>query len=151
MEITDYSPADWADLCEVHDLARMQELAYAGLQAAFLPLSVAAEKEGLFEYCVITAKMDGKTIGFAAFTPDELAWLYVHPYFQRRGVGRKLAEFTLSHMVQGTKTVEVLAGNEPARKLYRGLGFAKEELVHGYMPGNEAFEVSVWQMTMEQV
>jgi ribosomal protein S18 acetylase RimI-like enzyme len=84
-----------------------------------------------------------------AFTEDELAWLYVHPIFQRRGIGRKLAEFAISQMDPGEKTVEVLCGNMPANKLYVSLGFTKETVVHGKMPGNESFDVTVWQLTME--
>lgn len=146
-EIIPYTPADWADIQTAHDPARMQELTYAGLGEAFLPLSVAAEREGLFDYSVYVARQDHRTVGFVAFTEEELAWLYVRPDFQRRGIGRALARFALSHMAPGAKTVEVLAGNEPARALYRSLGFTEEELLRGHMPGNEEYEVSVWRMT----
>lgn len=148
MEILPYFVEDWPALQEIHDLARMQELKFAGLEAAFLPLSVAAVREGLFDYQVYVAKEAGTAVGFAAFTEDELAWLYVHPKHQRRGIGRSLALFALRAMEEGEKTVEVLEGNEPARNLYRSLGFTRETLLHGQMPGNEAFAVSVWQMTM---
>ncbi|MDO5401148.1 MAG: GNAT family N-acetyltransferase [Eubacteriales bacterium] len=149
MEILQYSQADWPALQEIHDLARMQELSLAGLKAAFVPLDLAAEREGLFDYRVYVAKED-QPVGFVAFTEDELAWLYVHPDHQHRGVGRALAQFALEHMAEGDQTVEVLAGNEPARSLYRSLGFTEEQLLHGHMPGNEEFEVSAWQMTRRQ-
>lgn len=149
IEILPYCPEDWAGIEDAHDAARMQELTYAGLEAAFLPLSVAAEREDLFAYNVYVAKSDGETVGFTAFTGEELAWLYVRPDCQRQGIGGSLARFALNHMAPGAKTVEVLLGNEPARSLYRSLGFAKEELLRGHMPGNEAYAVSVWRMTME--
>lgn len=145
--VAPYEPAHWAGIEAAHDAARMQELRLAGLQAAFLPLSVAAEREGLFEYSVCVATLNEKVVGFAAFTEDELAWLYVNPAYQRQGVGRALAEYALIQMGPGEKMVEVLEGNEPARRLYRSLGFTSEELLHGHMPGNEEFEVSAWQMT----
>ena len=44
-------------------------------------------------------------------------------------------------------TVEVLAGNLPALSLYRSLGFSQEKIVHGHMPGNEAFPVTVHCLT----
>lgn len=147
IEILPYTPGDWAGIEKAHDSARMQELTYAGLEKAFLPLAVAAEREDLFAYSVCTARTEDGVAGFAAYTEDELAWLYVHPDFQRQGVGRMLAEFALSQMAPGEKTVEVLLGNEPARHLYRSLGFTQEVLLHGHMPGNESYEVSVWQMT----
>ncbi len=150
IDISPYSPADWEGIEKAHDAARMQELTLAGLEEAFLPLSVAAEREDLFAYQVYVARKDGEVVGFAAFTQEELAWLYVHPDFQGQGIGRALAEFALSCMAPGEQTVEVLQGNEPARRLYRSIGFSEDTLVHGHMPGNEAFEVSVWQMYRKQ-
>lgn len=147
--IVPYEPAHWAGIEKVHDTARRQELAYAGLDGAFLPLSVAAQQEDLFAYSLFVAKQDEDVAGFVAFTEDELAWLYVHPACQRQGIGRALAEFALSKMAPGEKCVEVLAGNETARNLYRSLGFSGEVLLHGRMPGNEKYEVSVWRMTMK--
>lgn len=146
--ILPYTPDDWTGIEAAHDAARMQELACAGLTAAFLPLAIAAEREDLFDYTVCVAKQDATVAGFVAFTPEELAWLYVHPDFQKQGIGRALAQYALARMVPGEKTVEVLYGNEPARCLYRSLGFTYEKLLHGHMPGNEEFEVSAWQMTM---
>lgn len=149
MEILPYTPEYWEDIQAVHDAARQQELALAGLDAAFLPLSIAAEREDLFDYNLYIAKEKDAIPGFVAFTEDELAWLYVHPMHQRQGIGRKLAEFALRHMESEEKSVEVLYGNEPARNLYRSLGFTKETVIHGRMPGNEGFRVTVWQMEME--
>ena len=148
MTIVPYSSQYWEDIQKVHDPARKQELAMAGLDAAFLPLTVAAEREDLFVYHLYVAVEENTAVGFTAFTEDELAWLYVRPDRQRRGIGRALAEYALSRMEEGEKSVEVLCGNEPARSLYRSLGFTKETIVHGVMPGNETFPVTVWQLTM---
>ena len=146
MMIIGYTPSHWEDIQKVHDPARMQELTLAGLEAAFLPLTVAAEREGLFDYRLYMALEEETAVGFVAFTADELAWLYVRPDHQRRGIGRALAQFALANMEAEEKSVEVLFGNEPARNLYHGLGFTKETIVHGKMPGNESFPVTVWQM-----
>ena len=150
MEIIRYSCEYWEGIEQAHDAARKQELALAGLEDAFLPLTIAAEREDLFDYHVYIAKEADAVLGFVAFTEEELAWLYVHPDYQRQGVGRKLAEYALKQMDAEEKSVEVLWGNTPARNLYRSLGFTKETIVHGWMPGNERFAVTVWQMTMEQ-
>lgn len=147
MKIVKYAPGFWEDLQKVHDPARMQELTLAGLEAAFLPLTVAAEREDLFDYQLYVAVEENVAVGFVAFTEDELAWLYVRPDHQRKGIGRTLAEFALSQMTEEEKSVEVLFGNEPARSLYHSLGFTEEKIVHGVMPGNESFPVTVWQMT----
>ena len=147
MKIVKYAPDFWEDIQKVHDPARQQELALAGLEAAFLPLIIAAEREELFDYQLYVAEEAETAVGFVAFTEDELAWLYVRPDYQRQGIGRALAEFALEKMTEDEKSVEVLFGNEPARTLYRSLGFIQEKIVHGVMPGNESFPVTVWQMT----
>ena len=96
--IRPYRDADWPRLCAIHDAARQTELALAGLPNAFLPLEIAAQREGLFSYTVRVAELDGQAAGFAAFTNDELAWLYVDPALARRGVGRALVEHALTEM-----------------------------------------------------
>ena len=146
MRIIPYCSQYWEDIKKVHDTARMQELTLAGLEDAFLPLAIAAEREDLFGYNLYIAVKKDIAVGFVAFTEGELAWLYVHPDFQQQGFGRALAEFAIGKMTEEDKCVEVLCGNEPARSLYRSLGFTEETLVHGKMPGNESFSVSVWQM-----
>ena len=49
LKIRAYEPEDWLAIQKAHDAARQQELALAGLPQAFLPLSIAAEREDLFE------------------------------------------------------------------------------------------------------
>lgn len=141
ISIRDYREADWARLQVIHDAARMDELRLAGLAPAFVPLSEAAQREGLFEYALRVAELDGTAAGFAAFTQDELAWLYVDPDLSRRGVGRALVEDALERMERPV-SIEVLEGNEPALELYRSCGFREAETASGQMPGNEEFSVT---------
>ena len=69
------------------------------------------------------------------------------PVCHRQGIGRALARAALAQMGPKPLTVEVLAGNLPALSLYRSLGFSQEKIVHGHMPGNEAFPVTVHCLT----
>ena len=121
-DLTKYEEKDFERLCQVHDPARKSELEYAGLPAAFLPLSIAAEREGLFEYQVYVAKDKGLVVGFIAFSDTELAWLYVDRSCARQGVGSELMRFALER-VQDDAEIEVLDGNEPALALYAKFGF----------------------------
>ncbi len=141
ISIRDYREADWARLQAIHDAARMDELRLAGMAPAFVPLSEAAQREGLFEYVLRVAELDGTAAGFAAFTQDELAWLYVDPALSRRGVGRALVEDALERMERPV-SIEVLEGNEPALEFYRSCGFREAETASGQMPGNEEFSVT---------
>lgn len=141
--IRPYRPEDFPGIERVHDRARRVELRYAGLEEAFLPLRIAAEREDLFAYPgLFVAELGGEIAGFAACTQEELAWLYVDPAHARKGVGRALAEHALQRF-PGIRRVEVLSGNAPAKALYARLGFVTAATERGRMPGNEAFSVQV--------
>ena len=139
--VRDYRQEDWPRLQVIHDAARRNELRLAGLEEAFLPLTAAAEAEGLFDYTMRVALLEGTAAGFSAFAEGELAWLYVDPALSRRGVGTRLVQDALEHLKRPV-TVEVLAGNDPARLLYERCGFRLIETVSGRMPGNESFSVT---------
>ncbi len=145
IEIRAYEPCDFNRLCEIHDPARKKELAWAGMPDAFLPLSVAAEREDLFDYHLYVAQWNGRVVGFTAFTEEELAWLYVDVEQCRKGIGKALMSYALEHM-QEDVTIEVLAGNKPAIALYEWFGFRVHQTVTGKMPGNEKFAVTVHVM-----
>lgn len=143
LAIRPYRPEDFPGIERVHDRARRVELRYAGLEDAFLPLRIAAEREDLFAYPgLFVAELGGEIAGFAACTQEELAWLYVDPAHFRKGVGRALAEHALQRF-PGIRYVEVLSGNAPAKALYARLGFVTAATERGRMPGNEAFSVQV--------
>ncbi len=143
-----YQPADWHEIERIHDAARKIELSLAGLSEAFLPLAIAVEREDLFAYHVCVAVFQGAVAGFAAYSEDELAWLYVDPAHMRRGIGRSLVQYVMDHTGQRPLCIEVLQGNEPALQLYRSMGFETVETVSGHMPGNEAFPVCVHCMQL---
>lgn len=149
MQIRAYQPSDWPAVEGIHDAARKDELRLAGLDDAFVPLAQAASNEGLFDYRVVVAQEDGQTAGFAAFSEDELAWLYVAPDKRRKGVGSALIDYALSQ-INGDVNVEVLRGNEPALAAYRKAGFVLQETVSGQMPGNEAFRVTVHRLVFRR-
>ena len=142
VRIRPYDSADWPRLCAIHDAARKNELRLAGLEDAFLPLAIAAQREDLFQYELAVAELDGQAAGFAAWLERELAWLYVDPALARRGVGRALVHHALSRMGRPA-SIEVLSGNEPALALYQSCGFRETEILFGQMPGNEGFAVAV--------
>lgn len=146
IKIRDYTDCDWDSIERIHDSARKIELKLAGLDEAFLPLKVAAEREGLFDYPgLFVAEKGSEVIGFAACTEDELAWLYVDPQYMRRGIGRMLSEYALNTF-PGIRYIEALKGNEPALALYKSLGFTLAGIKKGKMPGNEDFVVEVYDL-----
>lgn len=148
--IRKYCPSDWDAIQRIHDASRQNELKLAGLESAFLPLEVAAEREGLFNYPgIFVAEEEGIVVGFVACTEDELTWLYVDPAYTRRGIGRKLTEYALQQF-PGIRYIEALVGNEPARALYESFGFELTGTESGKMPGNEEFSVKVYLLERRQ-
>jgi len=151
IKIRPYKTSDYKYISEVHDAARKIELSMASLDDAFLPFSVSAEREAFFDYPHIdVAIADSSIVAFSAYTDDELAWLYVSPPMMRNGIGKRLVEKALE-TEPNIKYIEVLYGNEPARKLYESLGFHVQKLVKGVMPGNESFEVEVYCMSRSSI
>lgn len=146
--IRPYAPGDWDSIAAAHDAARKIELHLAGLDQAFLPLSIAAEREGLFDYDVAVAELDGQVVGFSACTEEELAWLYVNPGHHRQGIGSALIRHGLETH-PAICALEVLEGNLPARACYEKHGFHLDHLGYGRMPGNEEFRVTVYCMSRE--
>lgn len=144
LTIRAYTPADWDAIEAIHDSARPIELKLAGLEAAFLPLKAAAEREGLFDYPgLFVAERDGQVVGFTACNEEELAWLYVDPAMLRQGIGKALSKYVFTQF-PSICSIEALKGNEPARQLYEALGFHVAKIVSGKMPGNEDFPVEVY-------
>jgi len=146
IEIRPYISSDYKYVSEIHDASRKIELSMASLDDAFLPFSICAEREDFFDYPHIdVAILDGGIAAFSAYTDDELAWLYVSPEMMRKGIGKRLVEQAI-HTEPNIKYIEVLCGNEPARKLYESFGFHVQEVIQGVMPGNESFKVEVYRM-----
>lgn len=146
IKIRPYISSDYKYISEIHDASRKIELSMASLDDAFLPFSIAAEREDFFSYPHIdVAMVNDEIVAFCAYTDDELAWLYVSPKMMRKGIGKRLVEKALD-TEPNIKYIEVLYRNEPARKLYESSGFHVKEIVKGVMPRNESFEVKVYSM-----
>jgi GNAT superfamily N-acetyltransferase len=92
MKVRRYLDQDWVRICEIHDLARTDELRSASLEDAFIPLEIAAEREDLFGYELLVAEQNGIVVGFVAYNEEEIAWLYVDPNYCRKGIGKALVK-----------------------------------------------------------
>ncbi|MFN7570851.1 MAG: GNAT family N-acetyltransferase [Betaproteobacteria bacterium] len=145
MNIRPYTSGDWERVCAIHDAARRDELAAAGLDAAYLTLAQTAENEGFHDYEIRVAVLGDGVVGFVAFTTEELAWLYIDPVSYGKGIGTSLIQAALEE-TRGPLSAEVLDGNEAAISAYRKAGFKVVGHAQGRMPGNESFCVSVTEL-----
>jgi ribosomal-protein-alanine acetyltransferase len=113
---------------DVPELDRIQRLA---------PEAVLWEPSGYLSYDCRVAELRGRITGFVVcrkLSDDEaeVLSLVVDPEVRRRGVGSLLMRHVLDHRVGATWYLEVRASNQPARKLYRKLGFEDISLRPAY-------------------
>lgn len=139
MIIREYIETDWPYLCEIHDLARIDELTGSVDLAAFLTLEQTYESEGLFAGEVWVACIEEVPVGFVAFANNELTWLYVHPNQYKKGIARALLQKAIEQCDSNIST-EVLSGNKSALRLYLSEGFKIKSVKKGKLTGNEAFD-----------
>lgn len=122
VNLRSYTPADWPDLCRIHDLARVQELARGDVDAAaFRSMEVAAEGDEFFVSETLVACIGDEVVGFVSWNGSYITWLYVDPAHQRRGVGRRLLDEAIRRIGPEAWT-SMIAGNEAALELYRKAG-----------------------------
>lgn len=139
LTIRPYKKSDWQRLCDIHDRARIDELTGSVDLKAFLTLEQTAENEGLFDDQLWVALEADNVVGFVAFEPEEITWLYVDSNHYRKGIGRRLLRFAIERCSDKIG-LDVLSGNKPAIQLYLQEGFEIIETKKGRLAGNEAFE-----------
>jgi ribosomal protein S18 acetylase RimI-like enzyme len=81
------------------------------------------------------------TAGWLDEDTFELTELHVHPDHQGRGLGRRLITAVLSRTDLPRALLSVRAGESPARRLYRSLGFADVTAPFHFGPGQPAYTV----------
>jgi [ribosomal protein S18]-alanine N-acetyltransferase len=118
-------------------VTRIERLVSANPWSADLFRGELALSEASRHYRV--ARHGGRLVGFGGlmFVVDEahVTTLSVHPDHQRRRIGtRLLAVLVREALARGVTalTLEVRAGNEPAKALYRRFGFAPAGIRKGY-------------------
>lgn len=149
MNVRMFDKSDFKRMAEIHDAARITELAAANLSDAFLTLEQTYENEGLFDGTVLVAELDGNVVGFVAYCNDEITWLYVDQNYSRRKIGETLLLRAIAECGNPVK-IEVLKGNDRALNLYRKVGFEIMETKTGKLVGNEGFEATGHRMELSK-
>jgi putative acetyltransferase len=66
-------------------------------------------------------EIDGETVGFISMLGNQIGGLFVHPYYQSKGVGTELIQYVQQN--NQILTVEVFEKNLIGRSFYRKMGF----------------------------
>ena len=98
-------------------------------------------------YCCWIAEIEGRLAGYwilmSALEEGHILNCCIAPQWQRRGFGRQLMahlfEIARGHRLQ-TLFLEVRLSNEPAKRLYQGLGFETIGQRRGYYPTDDGRE-----------
>lgn len=97
-------------------------------------------------------EQDGRILGYANLRilagEGEIQRIAVLPEFRRLGVGRKLMDAMVEHARANQVcaiTLEVRAGNEPARNLYESYGFVSEAVRKGYYRNPAEDAIIMWR------
>lgn len=100
----------------------------------------------------LTAIADGRVIGYAGLwiVVDEghITTVAVDPDYRRNGIGRRLTQEILNRaQAHGLvcATLEVRASNDPAIRLYEGLGFEQAARRRAYYPDNQEDAIVMWK------
>ncbi|MCJ7715917.1 MAG: GNAT family N-acetyltransferase, partial [Anaerolineales bacterium] len=122
--IRTYQPADWQSICQIHDLARPDELLGSCDPKAFIPIEQDQEVEHLTLCKKMVAITPDRIAGFIGVDQGFIGWLYVHPDYYGQRMGRELLQQGLKLTTEKAWTI-ALAGNSRALSLYQSEGFVE--------------------------
>ena len=115
-----FSPPDLAELLDAWYEASL--IAHSFLPEEFFD----KEREQIAHNWIPTADVtvfedEGRVVGFVAMVDNEVGGLFVHPDFQRRGIGRALLDSVRKS--RPYLELDVFAANEIGLRFYRAYGF----------------------------
>ncbi len=124
LTIRAYHDDDWPLICQILDLARPDELRGSCDPRAFVPIERDQEVEHLRLCQKQVALINDQIVGFIGYYEGYLGWLYIHPDYYGKGIGRKLLQTGLK-IINGNAWTIALAGNTRAIDLYQSEGFSE--------------------------
>lgn len=143
--IRPYLPADWHSTCQIHDLARPDELAGSCDPKAFIPINEDKEIKHLKVCQKLVAVSDGRVAGFIGVSEGYIGCLYIHPDFYRQRIGRELLKEGLKLIKEKAWTI-ALASNSRAVNLYQSEGFSE---VNRYESDNAVYPCTCVRLEKE--
>lgn len=121
LTIREFEEQDRAALRRIYTAARRAAFTWQDA-TTFQPADFDTDTE---DECILVALADGQPVGFASiWEPDSfLHTLFVHPDFQRQGVGKMLLTHCSAYFTAATPTLKCLKANAPAIGFYLHQGW----------------------------
>lgn len=122
MTIRKYKNTDFSEILKIYSVTKLEELRFESEEFNFLPLYADEKRFKAFQECEVFVYEEAGIVGYCAFFGNEIRALFVLPQFQGKGIGKKMLKFMLTN-IQGVPSLNLVASNLPAKKLYESFGF----------------------------
>lgn len=144
MIIRDYKDTDWAQIKEIYNLSKPDEMRGSVDLRALIPLEKDERTIQLFhDSQIFVVEQDSIVLGFAGNKGNYISWLFVHPNYRKKGIGKLLIEHTLNRLT-GLIKLNVAKNNSAARALYKKYGFQIEREFEGNYNGYKSQAVTLY-------
>ena len=129
-----YEESDFSKIESIYNVSKRDEFAGEKFDVTVVPLSEDQKMLQLFRDSKIYIYEKSDIVGFAGAKENYISWLFVHPDFRGKNIGKKLILHVLSEM-NGLVTLNVARSNIAATNLYRNLGFKIDKEFTGKYQG----------------
>jgi len=117
-----YRESDFLDIERIYNASKRDEFIGEKFDVTVVPLSEDQQMLQLLRESNIYVYEKDDIVGFAGAKENYISWLFVHPDFRRKSIGKKLVSHVLSEL-NGEVTLTVTRSNIAAINLYQNLGF----------------------------
>jgi putative acetyltransferase len=122
MTIRKYRSTDFSEILKIYSLTKLEELRFEAEEFHFLSLELDEKRFKAFKECEVFVYEKSEIFGYCAFLGNEIRALFVLPQFQGKGIGKSMLKFMLEK-IAGKASLNLVASNAPAKRLYESFGF----------------------------
>jgi len=130
-----YKESDFPEIESIYNASKKDEFAGEKFDITVVPLSEDQKMLQLLRESKIYIYEKNDIIGFVGAKDNYISWLFVHPQFRRKNIGKRLISYILSEL-SGEITLNVARSNIAATKLYESVGFKIDNEFMGRYQGN---------------
>ncbi len=132
-----YKDSDWPQIVTIYDLSKPEEMKAIVDTGDIIPLVQDSHMlRYFFSSHIWVYEDEEKILGFAGRKKNIISWLFVHPNYRNKGIGRNLLNAVIKSW-EGSLILNVTKDNTVAIALYSSAGFHIFEEFEGNMYGKK--------------